>query len=208
MTWIKFCGCTSWADAEMAVEAGADAVGMILAQSPRQVGMDVVREIVQRLPDRVEAVGVVVNPSQEELDAMVAAFPRMTVQFSGDERPELVARLGERAIKAIHVDARAGAERLEAACALYPRARPLFDTYGDGLAGGTGRPFAWERVAEIARTRSIVIAGGLNPGNVDACVRAARPFGVDVRSGIESDGRKDVRKMRAFVDAVRAADAA
>jgi phosphoribosylanthranilate isomerase len=208
MTWIKFCGCTSWADAEMAVEAGADAVGMILAQSPRQVGMDVVREIVRRLPDRVEAVGVVVNPSQEELDAMALDFPRMTVQFSGDERPELVARLGERAIKAIHVDARAGGERLEAACALYPRARALFDTYGDGLAGGTGRPFAWERVAEIARSRSIVIAGGLNAGNVDKCVRAARPFGVDVRSGIESDGRKDARKMRAFVDAVRAADAA
>jgi phosphoribosylanthranilate isomerase len=208
MTWIKFCGCTSWADAEMAVEAGANAVGMILAPSPRQVGMDVVREIVRRLPDRVEAVGVVVNPSPEELDAMLAACPRMTVQFSGNESPELVARLGERAIKAIHVDARSGTERLEAACALYPQARALFDTYGDGLAGGTGRTFAWERVAEIARTRNVVIAGGLNPGNVDACVRAVRPFGVDVRSGVESDGRKDARKMRAFFDAVRAADAA
>jgi phosphoribosylanthranilate isomerase len=208
MTWIKFCGCTCWADAEMAVEAGADAVGMILAPSPRRVGIDIVREIVRRLPDRVEAVGVVVNPSQRELDAMIAACPRMTVQFSGSEKPELVARFGGRAIKAIHVDARAGTEPLEAACALYPRARALFDTYGAGLFGGTGRTFAWERVAEIARTRNIVIAGGLNPNNVDECVRAARPFGVDVRTGVESDGRKDPRKMRAFFDAVRAADAA
>jgi phosphoribosylanthranilate isomerase len=208
MTWIKFCGCTSWADAEMAVEAGADAVGMILAPSPRQIGIDVMREIAQRLPDRVEAVGVVVNPSEEELDAMLAACPRMTVQFSGSENPGVVARFGDRAIKAIHVDARGGTERLEAACARYPRARALFDTYGDGLGGGTGRTFAWERVAGIARTRAIVIAGGLNPDNVDACVRAARPFGVDVRSGIETEGRKDVQKMRAFFNAVRAADAA
>jgi phosphoribosylanthranilate isomerase len=208
MTWIKFCGCTSWADADMAVEAGADAVGMILAPSPRQVGLDVVREIVQRLPDRVEAVGVVVNPTAEELDAMLAACPRMTVQFSGSEDPELVARLGERAIKAIHVNAREGNEALEAACARYPQARALFDTYGDGLAGGTGQTFAWERVAKIARTRDIVIAGGLNATNVEACVRAARPFGVDVRSGIESEGRKDMQKMRAFFNAVRAADAA
>jgi phosphoribosylanthranilate isomerase len=208
MTWIKFCGCTSWAEAEMAVAAGADAVGMILAQSPRQVGMDVVREIVQRLPERVEPVAVVVNPSHQELDALLAASPRMTVQFSGSETSELVARLGDRAIKAIHVDARSGTESLEAACALYPQARALFDTYGDGLAGGTGRTFEWERVAEIARTRNIVIAGGLNPDNVDACVRAARPFGVDVRTGIESDGRKDAQKMRAFFNAVRAADAA
>jgi phosphoribosylanthranilate isomerase len=208
MTWIKFCGCTSWADADMAVEAGADAVGMILAPSPRQVGLDVVREIVQRLPARVEAVGVVVNPTPEELDAMLAACPRLTVQFSGSEDPALVARLGERAIKAIHVNAREGTEALEAACARYPRARALFDTYADGLAGGTGQTFAWERVAEIARTRDIVIAGGLNAGNVGACVRAARPFGVDVRSGIESDGHKDMQKMSAFFNAVRAADAA
>jgi phosphoribosylanthranilate isomerase len=208
MTWIKFCGCTSWADAEMAVGAGADAVGMILAPSPRQIGMDVVREIVRRLPDRVEAVAVVVNPSQADLDAMLAACPALTVQFSGSEKPELVARYGERAIKAIHVDARGGTERLEAACELYPQARALFDTYGDGLAGGTGQTFAWERVADFARKRSIVIAGGLNPSNVGACIRAARPFGVDVRSGIESGGRKDAQKMRAFVGAVRGADAA
>ena len=208
MTWIKFCGCTSPADARMAVEAGANAVGMILAQSPRQIGIDTVREIVAHIPARVEAVVVVVNPSPDELDALLAACPNVTVQFSGSERPELVARLGDRSIKAIHVDARGGTERLEAACALYPYARVLFDTYGDGLSGGTGQTFAWERVADFARKRNVVIAGGLNPGNVDACIRSARPFGVDVRTGIESGGRKDAQKMHAFVRAVRGADAA
>ncbi|HTA38708.1 MAG TPA: phosphoribosylanthranilate isomerase [Candidatus Acidoferrales bacterium] len=208
MTWIKFCGCTSLADAEMAVEAGADAVGMILAPSPRRVGIDVAREIAGGMPAGVEAVAVVVNPSPDELDALLAACPNLTIQFSGSERPELVARFGDRAIKAIHVDARGGTERLEAACELYPQARVLFDTYGDGLSGGTGQTFAWERVAEFARKRNVVIAGGLNPANVDACIRAARPFGVDVRTGIESGGHKDAEKMRAFFSAVRAADAA
>jgi phosphoribosylanthranilate isomerase len=192
----------------MAVAAGADAVGMILAPSPRQVGIDVVREVVARVPARVETVAVVVNPSPHELDALLATSANLAVQFSGSENPEVVARVGDRAIKAIHVDARGGTERLEAVCAQYPQARILFDTYGDGLAGGTGQTFAWERVAEFARKRSVVIAGGLNASNVDACIRAARPFGVDVRSGIESDGRKDARKMRAFVAAVRSADAA
>jgi phosphoribosylanthranilate isomerase len=207
MTWIKFCGCTSLAEAELAVEAGADAVGMILASSPRQVGIDVVREIVRNVPTRVEAVAVVVNPSPDELQSL-AAFPTLTMQFSGRERPDLVARFGDRAIKAIHVDARGGTELLEAACEQYPQARVLFDTYGDGLAGGTGQTFAWERVTEFARKRHVVIAGGLNPSNVAECIRVARPFGVDVRTGIETGGRKDVEKMRAFVSAVRAADAA
>jgi phosphoribosylanthranilate isomerase len=208
MTWIKFCGCTSRADAEMAIDAGADAVGMILAPSPRQIGVDVVREIVRSLPARVEAVAVVLNPSSDELDALMAACPNASIQFSGSEPPVVVARFGDRAIKAVRVDARVGTERLEAACELYPHARVLFDTYGDGLAGGTGQTFAWERVTEFARKRNVVIAGGLNHANVDSCIRVARPFGVDVRSGIETGGRKDVLKMRAFVSAVRAADAA
>jgi phosphoribosylanthranilate isomerase len=84
----------------------------------------------------------------------------------------------------------------------------LFDTYGAGLAGGTGKTFAWERVAPIARQRRVIIAGGLKPENVADCVAAARPFGVDVRTGIETDGRKDAGKMLAFRDAVRGADAA
>jgi phosphoribosylanthranilate isomerase len=192
----------------MAVEAGADAIGMIFAPSPRQIGLETAREIALHLPERVEAVGVFADPSQEELDAVLAAVPRMTLQFSGSEAPVMVAHYGGRAIKAIHVNARGGTEVLEAECARYPHARVLFDTFGAGLAGGTGKTFAWERVAPIAQTRDVIVAGGLKPENVDECVRSARPFGVDVRTGIETDGRKDLQKMRAFERAVRAADAA
>jgi phosphoribosylanthranilate isomerase len=208
VTWIKFCGCTGWSDAALAVDEGADAIGMIFAPSPRRIALDAVGEIARKLPERVEPVGVFVDPAPGELAAALALFPRMSVQFSGAEPPELVARYGERAIKAIHVDAAAREDALEAACASYPGVRILFDTKAAGLAGGTGTAFDWERVLPIARTRRVVIAGGLNPSNVAACVTALRPFGVDVRSGIETDGRKDVAKMRAFRDAVRVADAA
>jgi phosphoribosylanthranilate isomerase len=208
VTWVKFCGCTAWSDAALAVEAGADAVGMIFAPSPRRIDPAGARDIAARLPERVEAVGVFVDPSEEELAAALALLPRMSVQFCGSESPELVARYGARAIKAIHVGEADETAALAAACARYPLARVLFDTKAAGMAGGTGRTFAWDRVAPIARTRDVVIAGGLDAANVASCVRSVRPYGVDVRGGIESDGRKDAAKMRAFREAVRGADAA
>jgi phosphoribosylanthranilate isomerase len=208
VTWVKFCGCTGWPDVAMAIDAGADAVGFIFARSPRRVAIEALRDLAPRLPQGLEAVGVFVDPAPEELDAALALLPGMSVQFSGNESPDLVARYGERAIKAIHVDAETTPDELALACARYPGARVLFDTKAAGLAGGTGRTFDWQRVAPIASTRSVVIAGGLDPSNVAACVLAVRPFGVDVRSGVESHGRKDPQKMQAFRQAVRDADAA
>jgi phosphoribosylanthranilate isomerase len=128
-------------------------------------------------------------------------FPRAWLQFSGDESPEFVAEYGERAIKAIHVD-ESGSGIAEAA-GLFPYALLLLDAKHNSLAGGTGKSFKWEHAASIAAERRVIIAGGLTPENVAACVERLHPFGVDVRSGIESDGRKDPLKMRAFVLAVR-----
>lgn len=199
--WIKFCGCTAWSDVELALEAGADAFGMIFAPSPRQISLETASEIARRLPPSIEPVAVFVNPAQALVDDVREMFSRLRVQFSGDEPPAVVARYGDRAIKAIHVDAEATlvAER----AARFPDATLLLDARHDGMAGGTGRTFAWEHAVAIARERRIVIAGGLTPENVAECVGRVRPFGVDVRSGIESDDRKDLAKMRAFVRAVR-----
>jgi phosphoribosylanthranilate isomerase len=195
-------------DVALALATGADAVGMIFADSPRRISLDALREIGRDLPEGLEAVGVFVDPTAEEVDAALAVLPRMTLQFSGNESPEFVARYGARSIKAIHVDAEAGGDALAEACARYPGVRVLFDTKAAGLAGGTGIVFDWDQVLHIAKTRDVVMAGGLNPDNVGACVRAVRPFGVDVRSGIESSGGfKDPEMMGAFRDAVRAADA-
>ncbi|HEY1977265.1 MAG TPA: phosphoribosylanthranilate isomerase [Candidatus Baltobacteraceae bacterium] len=207
-TWIKFCGCRTWADVSSAIEAGADAVGLIFASSPRRVGWDDARDIARRLPaDDVEPVGVFVDPSAEEINAARMLFPRMSIQLSGNETAEFVHRYGERAIKAIHINGKQDPGDIADACRLYWQALILFDTrYGD-LVGGTGRTFAWETVAPIGRERAVVVAGGLTPENVGDCIRALRPFGVDVRTGIETNDQKDPEKMAAFVRAVREADA-
>jgi phosphoribosylanthranilate isomerase len=100
-------------------------------------------------------------------------------------------------------------EEFEAFARPFAHATWLFDTAGtDGRSGGTGRTFAWDDVARLRGSHAVVVSGGLTPENVGACVRATRPYAVDVRSGVETDGRKDPRKVRAFVSAVRDADAA
>jgi len=209
VTWVKFCGCTGPGDGELAGEAGADAIGMIFAPSPRRIAMHAVREIAAVLPERIEAIGVFVDPSAQEVENAAALFPRMLPQFSGGESPEFVARYGARAIKTIHVDPQAADDaHLESLCARYPGVRVLFDTKAAGKAGGTGLTFPWEKVERIARMRDVIVSGGLTPTNVAACIRAVRPYGVDVRSGIERDGRKDAAIMHAFREAVRVADAA
>jgi phosphoribosylanthranilate isomerase len=181
---------------------------MIFAPSPRQIAWEAAAEIARRVPESIEPVGVFVNPSADEVGAVQRLFPRARLQFSGNETPEFVAGYGDRAIKAIHVDERAVGAVLDQRCDSYPRATILFDSRRDGMPGGTGSPFAWERVASIAARRRVVIAGGLRPENVAACLRSVRTSGVDVRNGIETDGRKDDAKMRAFVRAVREADEA
>jgi len=200
--WIKFCGCTAWSDVALALDAGADAFGMIFAPSPRRIGMDAAAEIARRVTPSIEPVAVFVNPEHSFVEEIRALFPRARLQFSGDEPPEFVARYGDRAIKAIHVDPHGTLVAQRAAA--FPEATLLFDSRQDGLAGGTGTSFPWEHVVAIARERRAVIAGGLTPENVAQCVERVRPFGVDVRTGIETADRKDPEKMRAFVRAVRA----
>jgi phosphoribosylanthranilate isomerase len=201
--WIKFCGCTAWSDVELAIESGADAFGMIFAPSPRQISLETASDIARRVPRSIEPVAVFVNPTAELVGSASALFPRLRVQFSGDETPDFVAQFGERAIKAIHVDSEAALVAQRAA--RFTDATLLLDARHDGMAGGTGRTFAWEHAVSIARERVVIIAGGLTPENVAHCVARVRPFGVDARNGIETEDRKDLEKMRAFVRAVREA---
>jgi phosphoribosylanthranilate isomerase len=201
--WIKFCGCTSLGDVTLAAQAGADAFGMIFAPSPRRISFESAEEIARRAPPAIAPVAVFVNPAKSDVDAVRELFPNALLQFSGEETPEFVRRYGDRAIKAIHIDDRTTLVRER--CERYPEAFVLFDARQDGMAGGTGRTFDWNQIVPIAATRRVVIAGGLSPSNVAECVRRAHPFGVDVRTGIESGGQKDPAKMRAFVQAVRGA---
>jgi phosphoribosylanthranilate isomerase len=181
---------------------------MIFAPSPRRIAASAAKHIADQLPPFITPVGVFVDPSREDIARARDIFPDLVIQLHGSEPPSFVSSLDGKVIKTIHVGTdETDSDAIERAGNEHPRAILLFDTAVNGRRGGTGVPFPWKTIAPIARARQIVVGGGLTPENVSQCIRAARPFGVDVRSGIETDGRKDVVKMRAFVQAVRETDA-
>jgi phosphoribosylanthranilate isomerase len=205
-TRVKICGCTSAADVALAVDAGADAVGVILAErSERRVSLERFREIAASVPALVTLVAVFVDPPGSLVDEALkaGAIP----QFHGNEPADACEAFAAGPyLKAYHVRPghTANLAAFDAFAALYEHATWLFDAAGaDGLSGGTGRPFAWDIARELAGERRFVVSGGLTPDNVGACVRTVRPYAVDVRSGVETHGVKDASKIRAFVRAVR-----
>jgi phosphoribosylanthranilate isomerase len=193
----------------MAIETGADAIGMIFAPSTRRITESAAKHIAAHLPPFITPVGVFVNPSREDIARARDIFPDLVIQLHGEESGSFVSSLDGKVIKTVHVKADTNdSAALEREANAHPRAILLFDTAVDGQRGGTGTVFQWRLIAPIAKQRQVIVGGGLTPENVSNCVRTIRPFGVDVRSGVESNGRKDVLKMRAFVQAVKDSDAA
>ncbi|HTW84937.1 MAG TPA: phosphoribosylanthranilate isomerase [Candidatus Sulfotelmatobacter sp.] len=208
-TRIKICGCTSVAEALLAVDAGADAVGVLLAEeSPRRVSMHVLHEIAAAIPALTALVAVFVDPPSGLVDEALKVGA--TPQFHGFESAETceVFAAGPY-LKAYHLrpDRIPSGPEFAAFARPFAHATWLFDTAGaDGRSGGTGRVFDWRAARQLAGERRFVVSGGLTPANVGECVRLVRPYAVDVRSGVETDGAKDPDKIRAFVRAVREAD--
>jgi len=206
-TRIKFCGMTSPRDVALAVGAGADAVGIILAQSERGVSLERAAEIVAEIPPYVAGVGVI---GDDVAPAAALRAMGMTLQFSGPTAPAECAGAsgGRRYLKTFHVtpEGRIESGVPQAGPREYAGALWMFDAAAPGRLGGTGIAFQWDVVGGLARERPIVVSGGLTPENVGELVRTLRPYGVDVRSGIERDGQKDPERMRAFVRAVLEAD--
>jgi phosphoribosylanthranilate isomerase len=192
---------TSLEDARQAVEAGADAVGFIFfRKSPRFVKEAEVKKIVKALPPLVTRVGVFVNESTERINRLKESCGLDVVQLHGDEAPSLCRKVRGRVIKALRVK---NADSLKA-MAEYDVEGFLLDGYREGEWGGTGETFNWNWVKRAQPYGPIILAGGLNPANVQEAVRHARPYGVDVCSGVErSPGKKDFQKVRRFIRAVR-----
>ena len=191
-----------------AVDAGADAVGVILSErSPRRVGLDRLHVIAAAVPAFVTLVAVFSDPTSGLVDEAlkVGAIP----QFHGHEPADACEAFAPGPyLKAYHVGANADPETFARFARPYEHATWLFDAAGPGgVSGGTGRTFPWELAPRLAAGRRFVVSGGLTPENVGACVREVHPYAVDVRSGVETNGMKDARKVREFVRAVRDADA-
>jgi phosphoribosylanthranilate isomerase len=195
----KICGITRVEDARLAVSLGATAIGFIFwPSSPRAISPRQARSIVDELPASVTAVGVFVNATRDEIEAAADDANLGAVQLHGDETPELARSLSRRVIKAIPL-AREAERRLTE----WPETMVLLDTHDPATRGGTGRVIDWDRAAAIARTRDVILAGGLGPANIVEAVTRVRPAGIDVSSGVESaPGVKDPEQLRALFEAL------
>lgn len=204
MTRIKICGMTRVDDALQAVEAGADAIGLIFWKgSARAVDIERAQAIVRALPPLVSTVGVFVDETPDRVRTIGDAVGLSAVQLHGNEVVSDWAQFPRPVLKAMPLEAYAASPWKTA------RAAILVDAHDPVTIGGTGRTVDWHAAKEIAATRRLVLAGGLRPENVGDAVATVAPWGVDVASGVEqSPGIKDPALVRAFVQAVRAADAA
>ncbi|MBD8575711.1 phosphoribosylanthranilate isomerase [Pseudomonas syringae] len=200
----KICGITCIEDALAAVEAGADAIGLVFyPPSPRAVNVLQARAIIAALPPFVTTVGLFVNASRCELNETLEAVALDLLQFHGDETPEQCEGYHRPFIKALRV--RPG-DDIAAACQVYARASGLLlDAYVPGVPGGTGEAFDWGLIPE-GLAKPVILAGGLTPDNVARAIAQVRPYAVDVSGGVElRKGIKNHDKMRAFMRAVRGA---
>ncbi len=230
--WIKICGTTTLEDAQLAVDAGANALGFIFARSPREITPAQAGAITAQLPTHIERYGVFVRPAFEQVLLTVETAGLTGVQLHATDDPTLAARLrghysalcaeqpGRKRLallRVLHLPA-AGAQGLPAETLETQLAQLSADHSVDALLidsrtaeaeGGTGLRFDWQQASgsflRAAPHLRLILAGGLEPGNVAEAISTLRPWGVDVVTGVEaSPGRKDPRKLRAFVDRARA----
>ena len=215
MTRIKICGIINEEQALAAVEAGADFIGFIFARSRRQLTPARAEKIVAALKENkaaVEVVGVFVNAHVDTVNRIAERCHLGWVQLSGDEPWEYCRELARPIIQVIRVSRNRKPELvckdLDYGTKLLKKQKHIFmlDSDVSDRYGGTGRKFDWKLAVPIAREFPVIIAGGLNPGNVTEAIRVISPWGVDVSSGVETKGVKDMDKIKRFIEKVRKAD--
>ena len=197
---VKICGITRLEDAQAAVECGANALGFVFwPTSPRFIDPSRARDIIRSLPPFVTPVGVFVNQTAEEVNGVATLAGLGVVQLHGEETLAYASSITRPVVKAIAVE-KSSDEEVDR----WPRhVTLLLDVHDPVVRGGTGRRVDWTRAAAIAVRRRIVLAGGLTPENVGDAIRAVRPFGIDVSSGVEtSPGVKDHDRLRALFESI------
>jgi phosphoribosylanthranilate isomerase len=214
MTRVKICGIRDKTHALAAVKAGADFIGLVFAPSKRQVTPTQACEIasaVKKSSDATKVVGVFVNAPASQVNEIADFCALDCVQLSGDESWEYCREVVEPVIKAIRIGQQSPAElcaELSTGGKLLPSQRfiALLDSQVEGKYGGTGESFNWNLAQQVAKRFPVIIAGGLDPKNVARLIETVRPWGVDVSSGVETGGIKDIAKIRMFIEEVRKAD--
>ena len=201
MIRIKICGITNAEDAALCVDAGADALGFIFVEgTPRVLTPEAAAAIVRTLPPFVTPVGVFWDHPAGHVKAVAEACGLRALQFHGDESPEEVARFALPVIKTIKVGRAEDLGQIER----FDVSAVLLDSPSRWSEGERREPIQWELAARVARTRRVILSAGLTPDNVARAIAVARPYAVDVNSGVEArPGRKDPRKVRTFIEAAR-----
>jgi len=194
-TKIKICGITRLEDALLAADLGADALGFIFAESPRQVVPETARKIISLLPPFVNSVGVFVDEEQESVREIAAYCKLDLVQLHGNESSGYCKALDLKALKVIRVKDEKSIESMASYRGTVQGF--LLDTYVKGLPGGTGKTFNWELAKQAKKYGPVILSGGLNPDNICEAIEKVKPYGVDISSGVEaSPGIKDPDKLK------------
>ncbi|MET0960537.1 MAG: phosphoribosylanthranilate isomerase [Psychrobacillus psychrotolerans] len=200
MTKVKICGLMEKEHVEIAVNAGADAIGFVFAPSKRKVTIDKARELAKSIPPEVWKIGVFVNATKEELITAFHEVPLDYIQYHGQEAPEFVRINNIPSIKALSIHNEADVLQAKQ----YDTDFYLFDAPGTDYQGGSGEVFDWKLMeGNNIPTEKIILAGGLNPNNVKVAIEQINPFMVDVSSGVERNGTKDIQLIQSFIRAVK-----
>ncbi|MDI7740963.1 phosphoribosylanthranilate isomerase [Lysinibacillus fusiformis] len=198
MVKVKICGLKEEEHIQAAVSAGVSWIGFMFAPSKRQISVDRACELARLIPSHVKKVGVFVNPTEQDVRLAVEEIGLDYVQYHGSETPSFIRDLGYPSIKAISIR---GYEDVEKA-SHYDVDYYLFDAPGTDYAGGSGHVFDWSLLDQLSIPKKrVILAGGLNHENVASAIDQVMPFGVDVSSGVEKDGRKSSELIKQFIKA-------
>lgn len=199
MTRIKICGITNFDDARSAISLGADAIGFVFADSPRQISPGIAGNIIDRLPPMISRVGVFVDETVETVMKVAAKCHLTYVQLHGQESIEYMNQLIYPTVKSFRIKEEADLETV----IKYQQKYVLLDSYVENQPGGTGQTFDWELARRAKAFSHIILSGGLDCENVTEALDEVQPYGVDVSSGVESSpGKKDNDLMRKFIEEV------
>lgn len=200
MTKVKICGLMELEHVKAAVDSGANAVGFIFAKSRRQITLEQAKLLATAVPNHVLKIGVFVNESIEEVTRIAQEVPLDVVQLHGDESPDYARNVSFPTIKALSITNEEDVKRASG----YEVDYFLFDAPGVEYRGGSGHSFDWSLLEKSnIPSDKVILAGGLTASNIKEAIYTVKPFMVDVSSGVESEKRKDVAKIRTFIRAVR-----